>query len=225
MATVDKASVRAGIRWIADFAAQVAHNPSAVTTLAPYVRHPMLSSWDAGEPWWNWGAIQYLERNLPSSGNAFEWGSGASTLWLTSHGLQVTAIESEAAWAEKVAERCPTAKVLHMPGHATGTLRLEEPWVGDSQTPYFDDYVAAIDDAAPESLDVVVIDGVCRVDCARHVAPKLKPTGIVVLDDTHWDFIRPAGEAFAGWQTISKSGFKRRCATVFETSFFHPPTP
>ncbi len=210
------------LRWLVDLGVQVARRPASAATLVPYMRRPFQSTWDAGEPWWNWAAVRYLEGVLPAHGVAFEYGSGSSTAWLVAHGFQVTAIESDAFWTEKVAERCPTADIRFIPGVDSGTVR-SEPQLFDHGRHFFDDYVASIDAVAPASLDLVVIDGDCRAQCARHAVSKVKPNGIVVLDDTHWDFLKPAEAPFTGWETTRHSGFKRRCASVFETSFFRCP--
>lgn len=216
--------MRKALRTVRDVSVQLARRPSLVTTLVPFALHPTRTTWDAGEPWWNRRAIRYLEQNLHTSGEAFEWGSGGSTLWLVAHGLRVTAIESEPEWAEKVAQRCPSANVRYIPGTDTGTMRSEVQLL-DRGRHFFDDYVAAIDDVAPASLDLVVIDGKCRAECARRVVPKVKPNGIVVLDDTNLKFLRPAEEPFAGWETVRLSGFKRGSPTVFETTFFRRASP
>lgn len=207
------------LRAVGRICLRVARNPSLITTVAPYALHPTRSSWEAGEPWWNRRAIRHVNEQLPPSGEAFEWGSGGSTVWLTAQGLHVTAIESELEWAERVSRRCPSATVRYIPGTDTGTMR-SEPQLDDHGRHFFDDYVAAIDDVALGSLDVVVIDGICRVECARRTTDKVKPGGMVVLDDTNLDFLAAAAQVFAGWRTVRLRGFKRRNALIEETACF-----
>ena len=197
-------------------------SPRLITTIAPYARHPLRSNWDVGEPWWNHRAMQYVKARLPASGEAFEWGSGGSTVWLAAQGLHVTSIESDSKWAERVSRRCSSADVRYIPGADTGTLR-SEPQLDDEGRHFFDAYVSAIDDVAPRSLDIVVIDGICRVQCARRTSDKVKPNGMVVLDDTNWDFLRLDESIFAGWQTVRLRGFKRMDGCVWETTCFLRP--
>jgi predicted O-methyltransferase YrrM len=138
--------------------------------------------------------------------------------------MRVTAIESESEWAERVRERCPEADVRFIPGADTGTFR-SEPQLRDHGVHYFDEYISAINNFEAESFDVIVIDGICRKECASLAAEKVKRGGIIVLDDTNWKFLRPAAEAFEGWETATFSGFKPKSGFfVYSTTFFHPPT-
>jgi hypothetical protein len=138
--------------------------------------------------------------------------------------MRVTAIESENEWAERVRERCPAADVRFIPGTDTGTLR-SEPQLRDRGRHYFDEYVSVINNFEAESFDVIVIDGICRKECALLAAQKVKRNGIIVLDDTNWKFLRSAAEAFEGWETVTLSGFKPKSGPfVYSTTFFHSPT-
>jgi hypothetical protein len=203
--------------------AELISDPSLITGIGSCINHASSSNWEAGEPWWNARAIDYLQSRLPREGRAFEWGSGGSTVWLTRNGMSVTAIESEYEWAERVRKRCPAADVRFIPGTDTGTLR-SEPQLRDRGVHYFDEYVSAIDGFAAETFDVIVIDGICRKECASFAAKKVKPGGIVVLDDTNWKYLRRAAGPFAGWETVTLSGFKQKSGPfVYSTTFFHAP--
>ena len=198
-------------------------DPSLITGIGSCINQAKNSNWEAGEPWWNSRAIEYLQNRLPREGRAFEWGSGGSTVWLARHGMRVTAIESESEWAERVRARCPESDVRFIPGADTGTFR-SEPQLRDRGVHYFDEYISAINDFKPESFDVIVIDGICRKECASLAAEKVKRNGIIVVDDTNWKFLRPAADAFKGWETATFSGFKRKSGFfVYSTTFFHPP--
>lgn len=198
-------------------------DPSLLTDIGSSISQARSSNWEVGEPWWNSRAIEYLRGRLPQEGRAFEWGSGGSTVWLTRNGMSVTAIESEREWAERVREHCPTADVRFIPGVDTGTFQ-SEPQLRDHGLHYFDEYVSAISDFPADSFDVIVIDGICRKECARLAAEKVKRGGIVVLDDTNFKFLRSAAEPFAGWETAILKGFKRKSGLiVYSTTFFHSP--
>jgi hypothetical protein len=215
--------IQARIRNIGESGLRVLREPGAITTIPPYLAHPMRSSWDAGLPWWNPRAIQYLREYLPSPGYAFEWGSGGSTIWLSNYGLSVTAIESEREWADKVIGRCPTADVRFIPGTDNGLYR-SEPQLRDGGQHFFDAYVSAIDEFPDGSLDLVVIDGLCRVECARRAVTKVKPNGIVAVDDTNFRFLLPAPGTLDGWQRLTLSGLKSRSGLhVYSTTFFRRP--
>ena len=51
--------------------------------------------------------------------------------------------------------------------------------------PQFRDYIAAIDEFEDEYFDIIAIDGRERVACLVHAIPKLRPGGVLVLDDSN----------------------------------------
>lgn len=215
--------MQARLHQVGESGRKVLREPSCITTIPPYLRHPLRSSWDAGLPWWNPRAVRYLRANLPPRGTVFEWGSGGSTVWFSERGLRVTAVESEREWADKVRKRCPVADVLFIPGADRGDFR-SEPQLRDRGKHFFDDYVAAIDGFPDGSLDVVLVDGICRVECARRAVAKVKPNGLIIVDDTNWPFLLPPAEVFAGWPRLTLSGFKSNGGScVYSTTFFRRP--
>jgi hypothetical protein len=142
----------------------------------------------------------------------FEWGAGSSTVWLNERDLTVTSIESKREWAQKVLERCPNADVRFIPwGTTTGG---KGSW---------DDYVGAIDRFEDECLDIVIVDGMCRERCAARAAPKVKPGGMIIVDDTD-RFYLSLPKQFPGWRRDRVAGFKRSAKPLTETSFFYKPS-
>lgn len=224
MAVVPQLStLKWGITNLSRMAITARRDPSLIRSVA--VRRPLDSAWDIGEPWWPIPAIRHLGRRLPERARVFEWGSGGSTVWLSRRGARVVAIESESEWQRRVAERAPEADVRFVPGATTGTLR-SEPDLRDRGTHFFDDYVAAIDEFPDDSFDLVVIDGIARCECAKRARTKVKPGGLVVLDDSNWEHLfAPVFDAFAGWETTRIRGFKRPLdVDVSETTFFRRPS-
>lgn len=135
-------------------------------------------------PWWTFESADRVAAHLRERPDArvFEWGSGASTLWLAARAGSVTSVEHHAGWAAQLAPRLPE----------NVTLRVVEPVVSahpsvPSAKPGhagldFVDYVAAIDDVAG-TFDVVVIDGRAREACLVRAVERLSPEGIIVFDN------------------------------------------
>lgn len=194
-------------------------HPTALAT-AGALFHPDAAA-EAGGPWWNERAIRYLGSCVRRGDRVFEWGSGGSTVWLVGLGARVTSVEHDPQWVAKVKDRCPEADVRAIPGTDEGTLATE--WVHIYEGPrYFDDYVAAIDEFADESFDVVIVDGICRAACLRRGAPKVRPGGVIVLDDSDMGHYRGLKKSLPGWKTVSHAGFKPT-GDLRETTFFHRP--
>jgi Methyltransferase domain len=214
--------VKRAMRAAGELGLNVIRNPNLLDTLAPSIAHPFTSTWKAGQPWWNPRAIRYLAEQLPTGGQVFEWGSGGSTVWFARHGQSVTAVESEPGWAARVRKGGTGAVVRYIPGRDEGRMRSELQ-LRDHGEHFFDDYVDAVNDYPDGCFDVVVVDGLCRKECARLAAVKVKPGGIVVVDDTNWDFLSECLKPFQGWETRRICGFKYMAAEVAETSFFRRP--
>lgn len=176
-----------------------------------------------GEPWWNSRAIRYFHNRVLPGGRVFEWGSGGSTVWFVNRGMEVTSVESEREWAERVRARCRAhATVILIPGQQHGSMR-SEPLGPDRGVHFFDEYVRAIENYPDSYFDAAVIDGRCRFECARLARSKVKPGGLVVLDDSQTSSYAGCLALFKGWSTERIAGFRRRDLFVRETAFFERP--
>lgn len=203
---------------------RIIRHPIILTTVDEVVRQSTAEELET--PWWNRRAIRYLSGHLRPGARAFEWGSGGSTVWLARRGVSVTSIEHDPEWVEKVIDRCPTADVRCVPGTTQGKLRAEPQHrnafkLEDKGQYFFDDYVAAIDSFGEDSLDIVIVDGMCRIECVRQGTPKVKPGGVLVVDDTDYRFVDPE-KLLPGWQAVSLWGYKKT-QDLRETTFFHRP--
>lgn len=195
-------------------------HPTALATAGTLFRSDVAA--EAGGPWWNERAIRYLGSCVRRGDRVFEWGSGGSTVWLVGQGARVTSVEHDPQWVAKVEGHCPEADVRTIRGTATGTLATEWPALTDEGNRYFDDYVAAIDEFADENFDVVIVDGMCRAACLRRGAPKVRPGGVIVLDDSDMGRYQGLKKSLPGWKRISRAGFKPT-GDLRETTFFHRP--
>lgn len=135
-------------------------------------------------PWWTYGAIGNVERFLAGrDATVFEYGAGASTVWLAKRARQVVSVEHDAEYLP-VVERLVSDR-------PNVTLMLVEPTPGSGSAPSgrkgysgvdFADYVRAIERAGGP-FDLVVIDGRARLSCLDPALAHLKPGGIVLFDD------------------------------------------
>jgi hypothetical protein len=157
----------------------VARNVRRPRLLAHHVRQWLYEARHPGRPWLAPGSIQVLERELRPDMAAFEWGSGRSTAWLGARVGSLTSIEHHEGWHATVTGRIVDA------GLTAVECRLV-PVPDDEAATYWDDtaYVAAIDAFGDESLDLVVVDGVYRQHCAWRALAKVRPGGLLLVDDT-----------------------------------------
>lgn len=139
-------------------------------------------------PWWTFAAAEHVVSLLAGgTASAFEYGSGASTVWLARRCRSVHSIEHDGAWAEVTRKLCApygnvsVQTVLPEPVDATTWCRSDKaPWTELS----FDRYVQAIH-SVPGRFDLIVIDGRCRSECLAEARSKLNPGGAIVFDDSH----------------------------------------
>jgi predicted O-methyltransferase YrrM len=118
-------------------------------------------------PWFVPSAIRLLESGLRSSDVVLEFGSGRSTSWLAERAERVISVEHDANWHASV------AGTLRQVGLTNVQQRLVDP----------SDYLSVFGELGPESVDVVINDGIKRDQVALESLSRLSPGGLLVIDD------------------------------------------
>ncbi len=139
-----------------------------------------------GWPWWTFEAAQQVAEHLASVPDArvFEWGSGASTLWLAERAAEVHSVEHDPEWAAMVQDQAPEHVVVtNVPPVRPVDGRVV---VGSGKHGFegldFTEYCAAID-TVPGMFDLIVIDGRAREACLAASITRLAPGGVIVFDN------------------------------------------
>lgn len=140
-------------------------------------------------PWWTYGAAARVAAHLADLGGSarvFEYGSGASSVWLGRRAASVTSVEHDPRFAEVVRALARAAGVavdlLEVPPEQSADPRVPSGRRGEEGLDY-EAYVRAID-RVPGELDLVVVDGRARGACLEAAARRLAPGGLVLLDDS-----------------------------------------
>lgn len=167
-------------------------------------------------PWWTYESIDIVESFLRRRGGdarAFEYGSGASTVWLARRCATVDAVEHDTRWSEQVRDllsttaglRCQPS--LHVPGVPVSASPLVASGAPGGSGLDFDAYVRTIDDVTGE-FDLVLDDGRARPQVLLHVLDRVADGGIVLLDDAQRPRYRAAvDEAVSrGWHVRRTRG-------------------
>jgi len=149
-----------------------------------------------GLPWWTFDAIEAVERHLGRGPTmrVFEYGSGASTIWLSKRAAKVVSIEFDSDWHARLSRKLLNADNVELrlvPPSGSGTLASAK---SGFEGQYFDDFVAAIE-SETEPFDVIVIDARAREACLKVATPHLAKTGMIVFDDTNRRRYRAAIDA------------------------------
>ena len=179
-------------------------------------------------PWWNYAAVGFVERRLPEGAHVFEYGGGSSTLWLLDHGANVITVEDDDLWFRNLQRLVPDADLRFVPRTADSTPTAHGSFAA---------YSHAIDAEPDQSFDLVVVDGQARRDCMLAAAPKVKPGGMLLLDDSQWSDTAPPGrerhrlrapyadlpEHLRGWSVRHLRGLKPGTWLAVQTSIWIRP--
>lgn len=137
-------------------------------------------------PWWTLRASERVEKFLASCDQprVFEWGSGASTVWLSKRADSVTSVESDARWATDLQEFVPmNCRIMTvMPSEASsGSVYAKSDKKGFRNLD-FSNYVESIRHVGGY-FDLIVIDGRARASCLSEAVNHLAPRGVIVFDN------------------------------------------
>jgi SAM-dependent methyltransferase len=133
-----------------------------------------------GSPWLTEGAVRLLDSWLRPTDWGIEWGSGRSTIWLARRVAGVLSIEHDARWHEMVRGMLADAGVAGRVDY-----RLVPCDLGELGDPPDHPYVLAAEAVTDGSADFVLVDGMIRLPCARLALRKLRPGGLLILDNAN----------------------------------------
>jgi predicted O-methyltransferase YrrM len=150
--------------------------------------HDSLAIAELDVPWWTYRAVEAVDAWLaarPHPVRVFEYGSGASTLWLAKRVDQVHSVEHDGAFAGAMAPAFAAAGNIDF--HVVEPEAMTDPVVPSAKGGHrgldFARYVAAIDGLDGE-FDLIVIDGRAREACLRRAVARLALDGLIVFDNT-----------------------------------------
>jgi SAM-dependent methyltransferase len=137
------------------------------------------------EPFLAPSAVRFLDEALPRDGRGLEWGSGRSTRWLAQRLGHLTAVEHDPRWRDAIMAQLKAARIDNVDYRV---VPLEHP-EHEPTRPHYDPlprYVAFVEEFPDRSFDFVEVDGHYRQACVTAAIPKLKPGGLLLVDDTNW---------------------------------------
>jgi methyltransferase family protein len=150
--------------------------------------HDSLAIAELDVPWWTYGAIDVVDAWLRARRRpirVFEFGSGASTLWLARRADEVHTVEHHAEFAARMGPVFAAYRGIRL--HRVEAPASARPRVPSGKAGHqgldFADYVATIDRVGGR-FDLVVVDGRAREACLRASLPHLAADGLVVFDNS-----------------------------------------
>jgi len=136
------------------------------------------------KPWIVPHAIPYLESIIRPHHNVLEFGSGGSTLWFADHALAVESIEHSRVWRNRVAAA--------MTGDDDKKIELR----------LIPNYCKHDEIKLRRKYDVIFIDGIHRRQCFKASIDRLADGGILIVDNSNRDEIKPIRDSLR-WPTTA----------------------
>ncbi len=182
------------------------------------------------DPWLTPAAIRLLSTLLRPTDRGAEFGSGRSTTWLAARVAALTSVEHDPRWHEAVTAELKDRGL----GNVEYILAAEDQPADRGGESAYAQAALAFPDA---SLDFALVDGRYRDYSAKFIMPKLKPGGMLIIDNVNWYLpcqskapnsrtaaLGPAPgvwvevwQELAGWRTIWTS------SGVWDTAIFIRP--
>lgn len=183
-----KISIRCGIIAWLDKHAPYSRRHHYIRSL--FATHQLDDMIALDTPWWTYHAIEFVNEylaNMSHPAMVFEYGSGASTLWLAKRCQSLISIEHDAQWHEKIAQHTNHKKNILLLHRPPNVLQVNKASVYRSdKQPFLDfqSYVESIQ-SFERQFDVIVIDGRCRPHCLSLAIEKLNKNGIIIFDNSN----------------------------------------
>jgi hypothetical protein len=176
-------------------------------------------------PWFTYGAIDFLERELTPDLAMFEYGGGQSTLYWANRLRRVVGVDHDPAFVDLVRQSLPpnaefrlvpeaaaVSDTLALRGAGQPTLsdpeRTVQTWRSGQLNAIFECYALQILDFPQNTFDVVVVDGMARTLSTWAALQHFRRDGFIVFDNSDREFYRPAYDmlADAGYRRIDFRG-------------------
>lgn len=133
-------------------------------------------------PWFSKEAVDFIDQWLLKTDIGIEWGAGRSTFWFAERVNKLVSIEHNPEWFLKISTGLNNNKIENVDlKFIEVNQRIINPQNHDAIN-YAYLSTIEIDD---NSLDFAIIDGLFRDHCASVIINKLKPGGLLFIDDAH----------------------------------------
>lgn len=135
-------------------------------------------------PWLTYPFIEFIKNRLNKDLSLLEFGCGNSTLYFANKTGFVTSIEHNEYWYKELRNKIPyNVKLIF------------------SKTDSLIDYINPLKNSR-NKFDIILIDGIHRVECCLEATKFLPSSGIIVLDDSE------RIEYLPGVEQLRQNGFK-----------------
>lgn len=172
-------------RQLSRVASVVARHPAEARNVPRLLRTQGKPTLMVRIPWLPFAVVDLLAEEVDREARVYEFGGGGSTAWFADHAGQVFTVEHDPEWHAMLDQA--------MRPHDYVDVRFAT--ADGPKSPY----VTSIDTQPDDSVDIVVVDGRQRVACTARAMSKVKPGGLLILDDSDRAKYADAHEALRNW--------------------------
>ncbi len=152
-------------------------------------------------PWLTAAAVNILAGWLRNDDIVFEWGSGRSTSWFAAYAGRLISVEHDSTWYRSVSGHLGDDGYTFVERHLKETTESTRDESSEA-------YVAVID-LLDDGHDLVLVDGLHRDECALRSVRKLRPGGLLVVDNADWFISTASNTPKANKLMLRTDGWER----------------
>jgi SAM-dependent methyltransferase len=169
------------------------------------------------QPWLSFALLDYIEDWLRSDFHVFEFGGGGSTIWFSTRVARVVTVEHDPRWCSRIREEFQRVDARN----CTLLFRPQDtvvgPWISTSHDGIdygsrhggsFRAYATSIEAFPGDSFDLVVVDGRSRPACILHALDRVRPGGMLILDDSDRPRYQSAVSLLDSWPRADFYGIR-----------------
>lgn len=148
-------------------------------------------------PWLTFASITRIKKIITPDMVVFEYGSGGSTLFWSSHVRKVISAEHNREWYFKIKEELLKQKIDNVDyfileaeadiNYVQKSPDNPEDYISNDKSfadKNFESYVKKIDEYPDHYFDIILVDGRARPSCISHSLKKIKINGYLILDNS-----------------------------------------
>jgi len=148
-------------------------------------------------PWLTFSSITSIKKIITPDMIVFEYGSGGSTLFWSSHVKNVISVEHNKEWHFKIKEELLKQKIDNVEyfifeaeadiNYFQKSSDNPEDYISNDKSfveKKFEKYVKKIDEYPDHYFDIILVDGRARPSCILHSLKKVKVNGYLILDNS-----------------------------------------
>ncbi len=165
-------------------------------------------------------AVEQLDEILTAESRVFEYGSGGSTVYFAQRAREVVSIEHEPSWHGRVQAELERRRLNNVryeliepavdAGFERGGIADPSAYVSDDEQyagKTFKAYAQAIRTFPDSYFDLVVVDGRARPSCILNARDKVRPGGVLLLDQSERPYYLESSAALLDPARWSRTGY------------------